>query len=143
MPFLGPETTSRTRWGRAVDENELSHQIIGAAIEVHRQLGGPGLLEDVYVESLCAELEFRKIAVAREVLVPLFYKGRRLQKSYRIDVLVGGLVIVEAKAVDEVHPVHLSQCLTHLKLAGKKLGLVINFGVRYVKDGVHRIVNGL
>ncbi|MCC7419931.1 MAG: GxxExxY protein [Planctomycetaceae bacterium] len=126
-----------------MEENELSHQIIGAAIEVHRLLGGPGLLEDVYVESLCAELEIRGIFVAREICVPLFYKGRRLQKSYRIDVLVGNLVVVEAKAVDAIHPVHLSQCLTHLRLAGKKLGLVINFGERYVKDGVHRVANGL
>ncbi len=126
-----------------MDENELSRIIIGAAIEVHSVLGGPGLLEDVYVEALCEELRLRDALVQREVTVPIVYKGRQLQKFYRIDVLVGGLVLIEAKAVEAFNPVHLAQCLTHLRLTGKKLGLVINFGERYVKNGIHRVVNGL
>ena len=126
-----------------MDENELSRIIIGAAIEVHRELGGPGLLEDVYVEALCEELVLRGVQVGREVLIPVVYKGKRLRKTYKIDVLVADLVIVEAKAVEQLHSTALSQCLTHLRLTGKKLGLLINFGVKYVKDGVHRVVNGL
>ena len=126
-----------------MNENELSRLIIGAAIEVHTVLGGPGLLEEVYVEALCVELGLRGIAAAREIEVPVAYKGRRLKKLYKIDLLVADLVIVEAKSVEQFNLVHLSQCLTHLRLTGKKLGLVINFGEKYVKDGVHRVVNGL
>lgn len=126
-----------------MNENELSRLIIGAAIEVHTVLGGPGLLEEVYVEALCAELELRGISSIREIEVPVVYKGRRLKKLYKIDLLVADLVVVEAKSVEQFNLVHLSQCLTHLRLTGKKLGLVINFGEKYVKDGVHRVVNGL
>ena len=109
-------------------ENELSREIIGAAIEVHRELGGPGLLESIYEEALCAELELRGIRCQRQVDVLVVYKGRNLKKLYRLDLLVEELVIVEAKAVDQEHPIHLAQCLTHLRITGKKLGLVINFG---------------
>ena len=127
----------------AMTENELSHQIIGAAIEVHKELGGPGLLESVYEEALCAEFELRSIAFARQVDVPIHYKGRALEKHLRLDLLVDNLVIVECKAVETVIPVHLAQCLTQLRITNKKLGLVINFGEKFVKDGVHRVVNGL
>lgn len=124
-------------------ENELSRIIIGAAIEVHRELGGPGLFEDIYEEALCAELDLRGIRVQRQVEVPVFYKGRRLNKNYRLDVLVENLVIVEAKATEKHHEIYEVQCLTHLRLTGKRLGLLINFGQQYVKNGIHRIVNGL
>ena len=126
-----------------MNENELSRVIVSAAIEVHSVLGGSGLLEDVYVESLCEELRLRGVLVQREVAVPIVYKGRQLQKLYRIDVLVGGLVLIEAKAVEAFNAIHLAQCLTHLRLTGMKLGMVINFGERLVKDGIHRVVNGL
>ena len=126
-----------------MSENELSHVIIGAAIEVHKEFGGPGLLEDMYEEALCFELELRGIEVARQIEVPVFYKGRQLKKKYKLDVLVGGKVIVEVKATEFDNPVYQAQCRTHLMLTGKKLGLVINFGERYLKDGVHRVVNGL
>lgn len=123
-------------------ENQLSHVIIGAAIEVHRELG-PGLLEDVYEEALCVELAERGCDVRRQIEVPVIYKGKRLAKNYRLDILVSDLVIVECKSSLDDHPIYRAQCLTHLRLTGKCLGLVINFGEKYVKDGIHRVVNGL
>jgi GxxExxY protein len=122
-------------------ENELSHAIIGAAIEVHRILGGPGLLEDVYEEALCHELSLRGIGVARQQIVPLEYKGKLLQKRLVLDVIAEGLVIVEVKSVESYHEIYAAQLLTYMRLTNTKLGLVINFGERYVKDGVHRVVN--
>lgn len=126
-----------------MSENELSHVIIGAAIEVHREFGGPGLLEDMYEEALCVELELRGIAVARQIEVPVYYEGHQLSKKDKLDVLVGGRVIVEVKATEFHNPVYQAPCRTHLMLTGKKLGLVINFGERCLKDGIHRVVNGL
>lgn len=126
-----------------MNENELSHRIIGAAIEVHKELGGPGLLESLYEEALRAELALRNIPHASQVDIPVFYKGEQLEKSYRLDLLVGHLVIVECKAVEHFRPIHLAQCLTQLRVANKKLGLVINFGERYLRDGIHRVANGL
>ena len=124
-------------------ENELSHVIIGAAIEVHKELGGPGLFEDIYEESLCAELALRGIRVERQIEIPVVYKGKRLNKKYRLDVLVEDLVIVEIKATEEHDPIYEVQLLTHLRLTDKRLGLLINFGQKYLKNGIHRIVNGL
>lgn len=126
-----------------MDENEFSHRIIGAAIEVYRELGGPGLLEDHYEEALCAELQLRGLDVQRQVELPIVYKGRRLARSYKLDLLVENRVVVECKATVEDHPVYRAQCLTQLRITGKHLGLVINFGQRFVKDGVHRVVNDL
>jgi GxxExxY protein len=124
-------------------ENELSHAIIGAAIEVHKELGGPGLLESIYEESLCAELSLRSIPCQRQVEVPVFYKGLRLEKTFRLDLLVDQLVIVEIKAVEHFSNIYLAQCLTQLRVTHKKLGIVINFGEKYVKDGIQRVANGL
>ncbi len=126
-----------------MNENELSHLIIGAAIEVHRELGGPGLLEEIYEEALCCELEMKGLEVQRQVSVPVVYKGRELSKLYRLDLLVSGLVVVECKATEKDNSLFRAQCLTQLRLTGLKLGLVINFGNRFLKDGVHRVVNGL
>lgn len=126
-----------------MNENELSHEIIGAAIEVHKELGGPGLLEEHYEEAFCCELGLRGLAVQRQVQVPLIYKGRQLDKLYRLDLLVNGLVVVECKAIEKVLSVHRAQCLTQLRITNRKLGLLINFGERFLKDGVHRIVNSL
>jgi GxxExxY protein len=126
-----------------MNENELSHEIIGAAIEVHKELGGPGLLEEHYEEAFCCELELRGLKVERQVQIPLIYKGRQLNKYYRLDLLVNGLVIVECKAIEKVLNVHRAQCLTQLRITNRKLGLLINFGERFLKDGVHRIVNSL
>ena len=124
-------------------ENELSNIIIGAAIDVHKELGGPGLLEDVYEECLCDELSLRKVEVDRQIDVPIVYKGKRLKKPLTLDVLVGDKVIVEAKAAEKHNPIFEAQLLTYLRLTGKKLGLVINFGEKRVTDGIRRVVNGL
>lgn len=100
-------------------------------------------MESIYEEALCAELDIRGVPYERQIDIPVFYKGLRLKKLFRLDLLVGRLVVVENKAVEIVTPIFLSQCLTQLRTADKKLGLVINFGERYVKDGIHRVVNGL
>ncbi len=124
-------------------EDELSRIIIGAAIEVHREFGGPGLLEDISEEALCHELSLRNIGVRRQVEVPVIYKQRRLRKKLLLDLLVEDKVIVENKATEKYHSIYKVQLLTYLRLTGKKLGLVINYGEKYLKDGVHRVVNGL
>jgi GxxExxY protein len=126
-----------------MDENQLSQIIVDAAIEAHRTLGGPGLLESVYRDALALEIRGRGSTVEREKLVPIRYKEQIIGTPLRLDLLVGGLVIVECKAVAEYNPIFESQVLTYLRLSGLKLGLVINFGQRLVKHGIHRVVNGL
>ena len=124
-------------------ENEISSQIIGCAIEAHRTLGGPGLLEQIYEEALVWELSQAGLPVGRQVAVPIFYKGSRLSASLRVDLIVDGKVIVECKATERYNNIFEAQTLTYLRLTGLKLGLVINFGERTVARGVHRVVNGL
>jgi len=124
-------------------ENEISKIILDAAIEVHRTLGGPGLLESVYEEALAWELRQRGLNVERQKLVPIKYKGRTLGTPLRLDLLVGGKVIVECKATTDYNSIFAVQTLTYLRLTGLKLGLVINFGERLIKDGFHRVVNNL
>lgn len=126
-----------------MNENELSYQIIGAAIEVHAQLGGPGLLEDTYEEALAFELELRGLQVQRQLGFNIHYKGRLLKKRLVIDLLVNDLVIVEVKSVEVHHPIYQRQLLTYLRQTGKHLGLVINFGADKIKGGVHRVANNL
>jgi GxxExxY protein len=124
-------------------ENEISKVILDAAIEVHRTLGGPGLLERVYEEALAWELQRRGLSVERQKLLPITYKGRTLGTPLRLDLVVAGKVIVECKATSVHHPIFEMQTLTYLRLSGLKLGLVINFGAKLVRDGYHRVVNGL
>jgi GxxExxY protein len=126
-----------------MDENQLSNSIIGAAIEVHRVLGGPGLLEDVYEEAHCHELTLRGFDVKRQVKIPVLYKGVPIKSPLQLDLLVNDLVIVEVKAIEKHNPVHLTQLLTYLRLTGKKLGLLINFGEAKIANGVHRVVNNI
>jgi GxxExxY protein len=126
-----------------MDENQISHIIVQAAIEVHRTLGGPGLLESVYEEALVWELTQSGLAVARQKLVPIVYKGQNLTSPLRLDLLIKEKVIVECKATSQYTPLFESQILTYLRLTGCKLGLVINFGEKLVKDGIHRVVNKL
>ncbi len=121
--------------------NELSKEIIGAAIEVHRLLG-PGLLESAYEECLCRELELRGTPFKRQEPLPVIYKDAKLNCGYRLDLLVGDLVIVELKSVEKIEPIHEAQLLTYLKLRDSWLGLIINFNVKLLKDGVRRLVNG-
>jgi GxxExxY protein len=122
-----------------MDAKELTREIIGGAIEVHRVLG-PGLLESAYVECLCRELSLRQIPFRREVELPVIYKGLKLDCGYRVDLLVADIVAVEAKAVETLLPIHDAQLLTYLKLGGWKIGLLINFNTPVLKDGIHRRV---
>jgi GxxExxY protein len=124
-----------------VDENEISRVVVDAAIEVHRTLGGPGLLESVYEEALACELTLRGLRVARQVSVPVSYKGVSLRVKLRIDMLVNERVIIECKATPKYDQVFESQALTDLRLRDLRLAIVINFGERLVKSGIHRVVN--
>jgi len=124
-------------------ENEISKIIVDAAIEVHREMGGPGLREDTYEEAMAEELRLRNMTVERQLPVRLTYKGKVLQRPLRLDMKINGLVLIDNKAVTEWNPIFEAQMLTYLRLTGLKLGLVINFGERFVKNGMHRVVNGL
>jgi len=120
-------------------ETELTHRIIGAAIEVHRQLG-PGLLESAYEECLARELSIQSISFERQKPIPLVYKGIKLECGYRIDLLVERRVVLELKSIDEIAPIHEAVVLTYLKLSGYTLGLLINFHVPVLKDGIRRYI---
>jgi len=122
-------------------ENDISGKIIGAAIEVHKHLG-PGLLESAYEECLCCEMQLRGIEFKRQVPLSLNYKGIVLDCGYRLDLLVEDKVIVELKSIEDLEPIHEAQMLTYLKLRNAWLGLIINFNVIMLKDGVRRLVNG-
>ncbi|MEZ5039933.1 MAG: GxxExxY protein [Saprospiraceae bacterium] len=125
-----------------MSENELSYKIIGAAMELHKTLG-PGLLESVYEAALAYDLRELGIEVKTQVSMPLIYKDVKQDVGYRIDLLVENKVIIEIKSVENLAPVHFAQTLTYLKLADKKLALLINFNTKLLKDGIHRLVNGL
>ena len=120
--------------------DRITLAIIQAAIEVHRVLG-PGLLESLYRECLVFELRERGLRVIAEELIPIFYKGRPLSGKYKIDLLVEDAVVVELKATEAVLPVHCAQVLTYLRLTEKSVGLLLNFNVSYLRQGVRRIVN--
>ena len=122
-----------------VNYNQITEGIIGAAIEVHKQLG-PGLLESAYQECLARELLLRNISYEREVPVPVVYKGVHLECGYRLDFLVNNAVVVEIKAVDGIPPVFEAQLVTYLSLGGWQVGLLINFNVLMLKDGIRRKV---
>ncbi len=122
------------------DINELTGEVIGAAIEVHKALG-PGLLESAYEECLCKELELRGIPFVRQRELPVEYKGVKLDCGYRLDVVVADELIVELKACEKLEPIHEAQLLTYLKLTGIHVGLLINFNVPVLKEGIKRLVN--
>jgi GxxExxY protein len=126
-----------------MNENEISRMVVSAAIEVHRELGGPGLLESVYEEALAFELQQAGLIVERQQQVPIHYKGHLLDTPLRLDLRIDGKLIVDPKAVVDWNPIFEAQMLTYLRLTNLKLGLVINFGERLVKDGIHRVVNHL
>jgi GxxExxY protein len=117
-----------------MNENEISKIIVDCAIEVHREIGGPGLIESIYEESIVAEMQSRGLLVERQLLVPITYKGRLLASPLRLDLKVNGLVLIDNKAVTEWNPIFEAQMLTYLRLTKLKLGLVINFGERFVKN---------
>jgi len=122
--------------------NVLTTQVIGAAIEVHRYLG-PGLLESAYQQCLARELELRAIPYQYEWPLPLDYKGLRMKCGYRVDILVANTVVVETKSIEAIAPVHEAQLLTYMRLGGWKVGLLINFNVLMLKNGIRRKVLGL
>lgn len=124
-------------------ENELSRVIVDAAVEVHRNLGGPGLLESVYEEALAWELTARGLFIERQKEVVIAYKGNELATPLKLDLLVNGIVVVEVKAVNLYNRIFEAQALTYLRLLNLKLALVINFGEAKVGHATHRVVNGL
>jgi GxxExxY protein len=121
-------------------ENELAHEIVDAAYRIHTELG-PGLLESVYSLTLAWELEQRGLRVTCQTDVPVVYRGIRMEAGFRADLIVNGKVIIEVKSIEAVMPVHKKQLLTYLRLADKRLGLLINFNVVLIKDGITRIAN--
>ena len=123
-------------------ENEVAKQVVDAAYRVHTSLG-PGLLESAYEAVLAYELEKRGLRTVRQQAVPIVYQGTRIEVGYRADLIVEDSVIVEIKSVEAVAPLHKKQLLTHLRLADKRLGLLINFNVLLIKDGITRIANGM
>jgi GxxExxY protein len=120
--------------------NEITEQVIGACIEIHRQLG-PGLLESAYEECLCFELSQRGIRFERQKPLPVKYKSVNLDCGYRLDLVIEGKIILELKTVEHLLPIHEAQLLTYLKLSGLTLGLLINFNVPVLKNGIKRIAN--
>ncbi len=125
-----------------VKVNEITEAVIGSAIEVHRTIG-PGLLESAYTQCLCYELALRKLPFELEASLPVLYKGLKLDCGYRVDMVVAGTVVVEVKAVERLVPVHEAQLLTYLLMGGWKAGLLINFNVPLLRDGIVRRVLGL
>ena len=124
------------------DINKLSSIVIGAAIEVHKHLG-PGLLESAYEECLCYEFDLRKYSYDRQIALPIVYKSKKLDCGYRLDIVVENKLILELKSVEKIEPIHKAQLLTYLKLSDIRLGLILNFNVELMKDGIVRIVNNL
>ncbi len=122
-----------------LEEKELTHEIVGAAIEVHRAVG-PGLLESAYEECVCYELKIRGLGYKRQIDLPLTYKGIRLECGYRLDVVVEDRVLLELKCVEKLLPIHEAQLLTYLRLSGIKVGLLMNFNVPVMRDGILRRV---
>ena len=125
-----------------MDINKLTSKIIGAAIEVHKSLG-PGLLESVYERCLCHELSIQKFSFENQKPLPINYKGKELDCGYRLDLVVENAVILELKSCDKIEPIHKAQLLTYLKLSGLNIGLILNFNVPVMRDGIVRIVNNL
>jgi GxxExxY protein len=122
--------------------NDLTYELNGAAIDVHRELGA-GLLESAYEAAYCHELVTRKIPFVRQVAMPVIYKGSPIDCGYRIDILADERVVVELKSVEKLLPIHEAQVLTYLKLSKLQLGLLINFNVLVLKDGIRRLANQL
>ncbi|HSJ68306.1 MAG TPA: GxxExxY protein [Anditalea sp.] len=123
-------------------ENELSYQIIGLAIDLHSHIG-PGLLESTYENALVYDLREAGMEVIQQVPMPFVYKKIKMDVGYRIDILVENKIIIEVKSIETLSPVHSAQLLTYLRLSGLKLGILLNFNCKYLKNGIHRVVNNL
>jgi GxxExxY protein len=137
--ILTTEDTEITKTAKNI--NELTERLIGCAIEVHRALG-PGLLESTYEMCLCRELNLQEIPFLRQQPIPVLYKGVKLDCGYRADLIVDGRLLVEIKSIDQIVAIHDAQLLSYLKLSSLKVGLLINFNVRMLKDGIRRRVIG-
>jgi GxxExxY protein len=133
---------SLTTRSEILNINQTTESIIGAAIEVHRHLG-PGLLESAYEECLCEELSLRKIPFKRQIVLPVTYKGKKLDIGYRIDLVVKDEIVVELKTVESILPIHEAQTLTYMRLGGWQVGLILNFHVTILKNGIKRLVHKL
>lgn len=125
-----------------MNENAIAREIVDAAFRIHNALG-PGLLESVYEAVLAFELDRRGLSVTRQEAIPVVYEGIRIDTGFRADLVVEEKVIIEVKSVELLAPVHKKQLLTYLRLADKRLGLLINFHVTFIREGITRIVNGL
>jgi GxxExxY protein len=125
-----------------MDINQLSSKIIGAAIQVHKAIG-PGLLESAYEECICHELSSQSSSIERQKPLAINYKGIKLDCGYRLDIVVENTIILELKSCEKIEPIHKAQLLTYLKLSGLNLGLILNFNVPVMRDGIVRIVNEL
>ena len=125
-----------------MNENQIAKEVVDAAVKVHSELG-PGLLESVYEVVLACELGRRGLRVQRQVPIPFHYEGMLFDEGFRADMLVEGLVILELKSVEQLAKVHYKQLFTYLKLADKRLGLLLNFGANLMKEGIKRIANGM
>jgi GxxExxY protein len=134
--------TAEKRRDRRGDENELGERVLGCALRVHKALG-PGLLENAYEACLAHELQREGLEFKRQVTMPLIYDGVAIGAGYRLDLLVSNLVVVEVKAVEALINIHQTQLLSYLKLGGYRLGYLLNFNVRQMKDGIQRMANGL
>jgi len=129
----------RTQRGQSMRESDLTAQIIGGAIEVHKHWG-PGLYEEIYEKSLYHELRLRHLGFESQIRLPLIYKGERVGEDLRLDLIVEGKVVVELKTVKALEPIHEAQLLTYMKLTGCRIGLLINFNVPALKQGIKRMV---
>ena len=125
-----------------MNENQIAAAVVDAAFKIHITLG-PGLLESVYESTLEYELKKRGLSVRRQIGLPVYYEGLKLELGYRVDLIVGDKVITEIKSIEALAPIHKRQLLTYLRLANMRLGLLINFNVERIKDGIHRVVNDL
>ena len=125
-----------------MNENQIAAAVVDAAFKIHTTLG-PGLLESVYEATLEYELRNRGLSVLRQIGLPVYYEGLKLEIGYRVDLIVGDKVIIEIKSIEALAPIHKRQLLTYLRLANMRLGLLINFNVERIKDGIQRVVNGL
>jgi len=125
-----------------MNENQIAAAVVDAAFKIHTTLG-PGLLESIYEATLEYELRNRGLRVLRQIGLPVYYEGLKLEIGYRVDLIVGDKVIIEIKSIEALAPIHKRQLLTYLRLANMRLGLLINFNVERIKDGIKRVVNGL
>lgn len=131
----------RTSSHRIPRVNRITGMIITAAMKVHSQLG-PGLLESAYEACLAHELRKQGLSVAQQVALPVIYDGERIDLGYRMDLIVDGSVVIEVKCVEAINPVHRAQLLSYIRLSGRHIGLLINFHVAHLRDGIQRMVDG-